>query len=147
MDPDQEAFLQSARARLREIESLRAEAHDGLTSDDFEVVNRELMELRDEIHASITQALRGQPASLNPRPGQRYTVYRLDLPAQQWLRILTTRDLPTATRELIEQQDFGESAHLVAWVSLADRAAQEHDQSRFKPPLHIADASDHVIRL
>lgn len=147
MDPDQEAFLQRARARLREIEALWAEAHDGLTSDDVEVVARELMAARDEIHASITQVLRGQPASLNARPGRRYTVYRLDLPAQRWLRILTTRDLPTATRQLIELQDFGEPAHLVAWVSLADRAAQEHDEERFKPLLIVADAKDHVIRL
>jgi hypothetical protein len=147
MNADQETFLQSARARLQEITSVWTEAHDGLTSDDFEVVNRELTALRDEIHGSITLVLRGQPASLNPRPARRFTVYQLDLTAQRWLRVLTTRDLPTAARELIELHEFGEPAHLVAWVSLADRAAQEHDQTRFKPLLAVADAADHVIRL
>lgn len=147
MDPDQETFLQRARARLREIEALWTEAHDGLTSDDFAVVGQELTGLRDEIHGSITQALRGQPTSLNLRPARRFTVYRLDLPAERWLRVLTTRDLPTATRQLIELQGFGEAAHLVAWVSLADRAAQEHDQSRFRPLLLVTDAADHVIRM
>lgn len=147
MDPDQETFLQRARARLREIESLWEEAHDGLTSDDYEVVSRELLAMRDAIHGSITQVLRGKPASLNTQPARRFTVYRLDLTAQRWLRILTTRDLPTATRQLIDLQGFGEPAHLVAWVSLTDRAAQEHDQTRFKPFLHMADAVDHVIRL
>jgi hypothetical protein len=147
MDADQETFLQRARARLRELEALGSEAHDGLTSDDFEVVHRELMCLRDEIHASITQALRGQATSLNPQPGRRFTVYRLDLPAERWLRILTTRDLLTAARQLIEVQGYGDAAHLVAWISLADRAAQEHDQTRFRPALLVADATDHVIRL
>jgi hypothetical protein len=147
MDPEQETFLRGARARLGEITGLWAEAHEGLTSDDFAIVGGELMALRDQIHGSITQVLRGQPASLNPRPGRRFTVYRLDLPAQSWLRVLTTRDLPTAIRKVIELQDFGEPAHLVAWDTLTERGAQERDATRFKPLLRVADAADHVIHL
>ncbi|HEX9057244.1 MAG TPA: hypothetical protein VF818_06890 [Ktedonobacterales bacterium] len=147
MTPDQEAFLARARDRLRELEALRDDAHDGLTSDDFVEVDRELLQRIDDVHGAITQALRGLPATLNARPATRYTVYRLDVTAGQWLRVLTTRDVSTAVRHLMEQQGSGEIAHVVAWLSIGDRAAQERDAGRFRPQLTVADARDHVVRL
>ena len=147
MTPDQEAFLVRARARLRELEELRAEAGDALTSDDFALVDREVLERMDDVHGAITRVLRGQPATLNARPATRYTVYRLDVLAGRWLRVLTARDMPTAVRHLIELQGLGEIAHLVAWLTLSDRTAQERDESRFRPQLSVVDASDHVVRM
>src|SRR5215469_16718177 len=143
MTPDQETFLVRARARLRELEGLRAEAGDALTSDDFALVDREVLDRLDEVHGAITRVLRGQPATLNAHPATRYTVYRLDVSAGRWLRVLTVRDMPTAVRQLIELQGLGEIAHLVAWLTVSDRTAQEHDASRFRPQLTVVDASDH----
>jgi hypothetical protein len=146
-DQDQEAFIAQARARLRELEALREEAHISLTADDLEQVEREFLLRLDDIHGAITRALRGQPATLNAHPLTRYTIYRLDLRGDRWLRILTTHDLPAALRHLIEQQVSGEIAHVVAWVSLADRTSQERDDHRFRPRLAITDASDHSVRM
>ncbi len=145
MTPDQEAFLTNARARLRELEALRAEASVSLTSDDFAEVDRELMLRLDDVRGAMTRALRGQQATLNARPTTRYTIYRLDLPVGQWLRVLTTRDIPTAVRHLIELQGSGEIAHIVAWLTLDDRTAQERDATRFRPQLSIADAAGHIV--
>lgn len=145
MTPEQEAFLIRARARLRELEALREEAHVALTSDEHAEVDRELLQRLDDVHGAITRALRGQQATLNARPATRYTVYRLDVTVGQWLRVLTTRDMPTALRHLIDQQSSGEIAHLVAWLTLADRTAQEQDAARFRPQLSVTDARDHII--
>jgi hypothetical protein len=145
MTTDQEAFLATARARLRELEALRAEASVSLTSDDLAEVDRELMLRLDDVRGAMTRALRGQQATLNARPTTRYTNYRLDLPAGRWLRVLTTRDIPTAVRHLIELQSAGEIAHIVAWLTLADRTAQEGDTARFRPQVGVADAADHVV--
>src|SRR5579864_474227 len=60
MTPEQEAFLIRARARLRELEALREEAHVALTSDEHAEVDRELLQRLDDVHAAITRALRGQ---------------------------------------------------------------------------------------
>jgi hypothetical protein len=147
MTPDQEAFLARARARLRELEALREEARVSLTSDDYAEVDRELMLRLDDVRGAMTRALRGQEATLNARPATRYTVYRLDLAAGRWLRLLTTRDLPTAVRHLMDLQGAGEIAHVVAWLTLAERMAQEHDAARFRPQLAVADARDHTVRM
>lgn len=147
MTPEQESFIERARARLRELEALRDEARDALTSDDFAEVERELLLRLDDIHGAITRALRERQATLNARPTTRYTIYLLDLAAGKWLRVLTTRDLPAAVRHLIELQASGEIAHIVAWVTLADRAGQERDDARFQPALAIVDASDHRVRM
>jgi hypothetical protein len=147
MNPDQEAFLARARVRLRELEALRLEARDTLTSDDFAEVDRETLLRLDDVHGAITRALRGQQATLNARPATRYTVYQLDLRAGRWLRVLTSRDMPIAVRHLIELQSSGEIAHVVAWLTLDDRTAQEHDAARFRPQLAVADAGDHVVRM
>lgn len=136
-----------ARARLRELEALREEARDSLTSDDFAEVDRELLLRLDDIHGAITRALRGQSATLNARPTTRYTIYWLDMTASCWLRVLTTRDISTGLRHLIELQASGEIAHIVAWLTLADRTAQEGDAARFRPRLIVADASDHEVRM
>lgn len=147
MNPDQAAFLDRARARLRELEALREEAHNALTTDDFLEVDQELLLRLDDVHAAMTRALRGQGATLNARPATRYTVYWLDLVAGRWLRVLTTRDLPTGVRHLIELQASGEIAHIVAWLTLSERTAQERDAQRFRPQLVVADASDHIVRM
>lgn len=147
MSPDQEAFIVQARARLRELEALRAEARVSLTSDDLDLVEHELLLHLDDIHGAITSVLRGQPATLNARPLTRYTTYRLDMAGDCWLRLLTTRDLTTALRDLIEEQTSGEIAHLVAWTSLDDRGAQERADRRFRPRLAITDATDHSVRM
>ena len=147
MTPDQDAFIAQARARLRELEALREEARVSLTSDDLEQVEREFLVRLDDIHGAITRALRGLPATLNAHPLTRYTIYRLDLAGDRWLRLLTTRDLPAALRHLIEQQGSGEIAHIIAWNTLDDRAQQERADSRFRPRLDIADASDHRVRM
>ena len=68
---EQRAFLVRARARLRELEALRARAQDALTADDYETVAGELLLRLDDTHAAITRVLRGQPATLNSRPGTR----------------------------------------------------------------------------
>lgn len=147
MTPDQAAFLDRARARLRELEALHEEARTALTTDDFVEVDRELLVRLDDVHAAMTRALRGQVATLNARPTTRYTVYRLDVTAGRWLRVLTTRDMPTGVRHLIELQASGEIAHIVAWLTLSDRTAQERDERRFRPQLVVADASDHILRM
>ncbi len=147
MNPDQAAFLDRARARLRELEALREEARDAITTDDFAEVDRELLVRLDDVHAAMTRALRGQVATLNARPATRYTIYWLDLAAGRWLRVLTTRDMPTAVRHLIELQTSGEIAHIVAWMTLGDRTTQERDERRFRPQLVVADASDHIVRM
>jgi hypothetical protein len=146
-DVDQTAFLARARARLRELDLLLAEAADALTSDDLAMVQHEAILQRDDIHGAVTRVLRGYAATLNAHPTLRYTIYSLDMPAARWLRVLTSRDLTTAVRHLIELQGFGEPAHLVAWLTLADRAAQERDPARFSPQCVVADAKDHVIRM
>lgn len=142
MTPEQEAFIARARARLRELEGLRAEARDTLTTDDYAEGDREIMLHLDAIHGAITRALRGQVASLHARPATRYTVYRLDIAGGRWFRVLTTRDMPTALRHLIDLQESGEISHLVPWETLADRAIREGDGSRFRPRLAIVDAGD-----
>jgi hypothetical protein len=144
---EQRAFLVRARARLRELEALRARAQDALTADDYETVAGELLLRLDDTHAAITRVLRGQPATLNSRPGTRYTIYQLDLAGGRWLRVLTARDLPVALERLIELQQSGEIAHLLPWRTLSERAAQERDGARFRPTLAVVDASDHTIRL
>ncbi|HEV2238392.1 MAG TPA: hypothetical protein VGR57_17160 [Ktedonobacterales bacterium] len=147
MATEQHAFLARARARLRELEALRAEAQQALTADDYEVVAGELLLRLDDTHAAMIRVLRGQHATLNARPGTRYTIYQLDVPGGRWLRMLTARDLPAALARLIELQQSGEIAHFVAWQTLSDRAAQEQDATRFRPPLAVVDARDHTIRL
>jgi hypothetical protein len=142
MTPEQEAFIARARARLRELEGLREDARFALTSDDFAEVDGEIMLHLDAVHGAITRVLRSQPAALNVRPATRYTVYHLDVGAGRWLRVLTTRDMPTALRHLIELQGSGEISHLVAWQTLADRTAQEQDASRFRPQLTVVDVTD-----
>jgi hypothetical protein len=147
MATEQHAFLARARAHLRELEALRAEAQDLLTADDYETVAGELLLRLDDTHAAMTRVLRGQPATLNARPATRYTIYQLDVAGGRWLRTLTARDLPAALQHLIELQQSGEIAHLVAWRTASDRAAQEQDAARFRPLLAVVDASDHQIRL
>jgi hypothetical protein len=147
MKLEQEAFLVRARARLRELEALHEEARQSLTTDDFAEVNREVLVHLDDIHGAMTQVMRGQPATLNARPATRYTVYRLDVAGGRWLRVLTVRDMPTAVRHLIELQSSGEIAHLVAWLTVSERAAQEQDVTRFRPPLSVEDAGDHIVRM
>ena len=147
MTPEQEAFLIRARARLRELEALREEAHVALTSDEHAEVDRELLQRLDDVHGAITRALRGQQATLNARPATRYTVYLLDLAGARWLRVLTARDLPAALERLIELQQSGEIAHVLPWCTLGERTAHEQDGARFRPPLAVVDASDHTIRL
>ena len=147
MTPEQQSFISRARAYLRELESLRDEARDALTSDDYALVERELLLRLDGIHGAITRALRQQPATLNTRPATRYTNYLLDLTTGQWMRVLTTRDLPTAVSRLIELQASGEIAHMVAWLTLADRTNQEHHDTRFRSQLAIVDARDHSVRM
>jgi hypothetical protein len=144
---EQQAFLARARARLRELEALRAQAHDALTADDDETVARELLLRLDETHAAITRVLRGQAATLNARPGTRYTVYLLDMAGERWLRVLTARDLAPALERLIALQQSGEIAHVLVWRTLDERTAQEQDDARFRPRLAVLDASDHAIRL
>ncbi|HEY7832991.1 MAG TPA: hypothetical protein VIG30_05435 [Ktedonobacterales bacterium] len=147
MTPEQEAFLVRARARLRELEGLRDDTRDTLTADDFALVERELLLRLDDIHAAITRALRSEPATLNARPATRYTIYQLNLGAGQWQRLLTTRDLTIAVTHLTELQASGEIAHIVAWLTLTDRAEQERDDPRFRPALAIVDARDHRVNL
>ena len=147
MSPEQEAFLVRARARLRELEGLRDDARDTLTADDFALVEREVLLRLDGIHAAITRALRGQLATLNDRPATRYTIYQLDLGAERWLRLLTTRDLTIAVSHLTELQSSGEIAHIVAWLTLTDRGEQERADPRFRPALAIVDARDHRVNL
>jgi hypothetical protein len=144
---EQHAFLKRARARLRELEALAAWAQDSLTADDFATVAGELLLRLDNTHAAMTRVLRGQPATLNARPATRYTVYRLDATGGRWLRVLTARDFTPALERLIELQQSGELAHLLAWRTLGERAAQEQDGARFRPLLAVEDASDHAIRL
>lgn len=142
MTPEQDAFIARARARLRELEDLRAAAREALTTDDFDEADSEIMLHVDAIHGAITRALRGQTASLHPRPVTRYTVYRLDIAGGRWLRVLTTRDMPTALRHLIDWQLSGEISHLVPWETLGDRDERERDETRFRPRLAILDAGD-----
>src|SRR5260370_11286920 len=92
MATEQHAFLARARALLRELEALRAEAQDLLTADDYETVAGELLLRLDDTHAAMTRVLRGQPATLNARPATRYTIYQLDVAGGRWLRMLTARD-------------------------------------------------------
>lgn len=147
MTAEQEAFLARARVRLRELEGLCEEARDALTSDDFALVQQEVLVRLDDTHAAMTRALRGQQATLNARPATRYTLYRLDLAASRWLRILTTRDLAIAVGQVIELQASGEIAHLIAWLTLSDRTEQERSDARFRPQVAIVDARDHSVRM